>query len=677
MADLHSPLYTFYQSVYPGLGHTIQSCTPLPLSARSLIIKACQAQSWPDIDEQSTLRDLMLKHPPVILRRHFGLHTMPLINLAGFLQWDIADPLLSAILLDVMRALPLSSEETKLAREASWNKEMVLVFGKSQPTQIRWELFFDSDPNTLLDQIHPLLPGNARHMSKIRSTLHYFRRKYQKRRHTLYARATHKNMSFGTRRDYEYREHTTLEGVGIFGQDDWQRYYARTGVKLEGGCEMRQKWYPSGAKPRTYFAQGGISYNDSRFLQNFFTDLANVFTPTNHDYRLRPERLRGLYGQTGDFFIYDLSNFTSNMNEQKYFVEHLSEFFKGVEVDVLDEEKGFVTHDLGDLLSAYCDTCVFGPLLSLEREPNHRNDHTLYPHGIASLLGIFGNLMTCTVAHYLIISPTTEGTESQNIAGDDGAKDEDAANNFESRTAISLVGCYAPDKCFKGSDPCAICLKRPLLQLYPSVTLMDNIVPPSLVTTVAYLLGQNPDSRYSFMGLESMTLHRRVSVIGKDLYRFLTSCFQKQYHDTMAIAQVYHGFTQLVKKFLLKDLKPSLTPYFWPLDPLLYEFGRDHPGLVLLCMKSEVLFQEIPVQRVQPCIEEELRNPGDAHWCNSDGRLKLLETLGYVTKEKLTFIGDLETAWLYWMGRLKLLRARVPDVYEYTVRAPIPHRFVR
>jgi hypothetical protein len=252
MATPHVPLCQCFKSVYPIWAVTIDSCRTIPLSARSLIIKCCQAQGWPNPTlESSTLGDLMLRHPPVLLSMQHGIVVRPLLSLAGLFSWNLTDPLSSAILLDIMRALPLASDEIQLAKVASWNKEMVLVFKKGGPSLIRWHLFFDPDPSSAFVPIHDELPANPRHMADIRSRLYYFRRKYEKRRHTLYPRATHKNMSYDTRRDYEYRTKQTLEDVPIFGQDDWQRHYANTGELLQGVCEMRQKWYPSALKVPT------------------------------------------------------------------------------------------------------------------------------------------------------------------------------------------------------------------------------------------------------------------------------------------------------------------------------------------------------------------------------------------------------------------------------------------
>jgi hypothetical protein len=173
-----------------------------------------------------------------------------------------------------------------------------------------------------------------------------------------------------------------------------------------------------------------------------------------------------------------------------------------------------------------------------------------------------------------------------------------------------------------------------------------------------------------------MTVNKRVSTIGKDLYRFLTSAFNKGLHDLTEVYLVYEGFTNLVQKFLLSTIRPSLAPYFWPANPLHYDFKKDHPGLVLLTLRSEVLFHEIPLLRRIPCNEQSLVTPGDIQKCNSDGRLKLLERLGYLEKEEVSFFGDLSQSWAHWLWRLKIVRVRVPNVYDYSVVEQVPARFV-
>lgn len=197
------------------------------------------------------------------------------------------------------------------------------------------------------------------------------------------------------------------------------------------------------------------------------------------------------------------------------------------------------------------------------------------------------------------------------------------------------------------------------------------------MTTVAYLFGRSPDSRYSFIGLEAMPVNKRVSVIGKDLYRFLSSVFNKGVRELTEVYEVYEGFTRLVRSYLLKGVTASLTPYFWPVNPLHYDFFSDHPGIVLLTMKNEVLFHDIPLFQKIPCEEQSLTQPGDTQRCNSDGRLKLLERLGYVQKDQVTYFGTLEQSWAYWLWRLKLLRHKIPSVYDFSVVSHVPSHFVR
>jgi hypothetical protein len=262
---------------------------------------------------------------------------------------------------------------------------------------------------------------------------------------------------------------------------------------------MRQKWYPSGPKPRTYFAMGGKAYANARFLQDFFTDLTNVFPSTNHIQRLEPYRLRLEVNEDDQphYLIYDLSSFTSNMQAQRSFCRSLAEFFKGVEVEVFDEHYGRYLADLGEMLEDYNEHCVDYPLLNQERVPDDvRTVDGDYHHGAASMLGIYGNLMTCTVAHFMIVSLSVENPyEEDNTAGDDGMILFFLLTYYSVLIAISLVGVFAIDKTFRSDEPGAIALKRPVYEDFDpdtqsmKISTKDNLVPPTLAVAVSYLEG--------------------------------------------------------------------------------------------------------------------------------------------------------------------------------------------
>jgi hypothetical protein len=614
---------------------------------------------------------MLLGHPDVFLRsedKH--LDAVSLISLGSIfnLQFDMLN---SAILLDIMRAMPLPGDQIKEARWDSWYKEIHLSEGMHRPSMVNWSVFFD--PNQPPDsQISTMLPINPKNIEQIRIQLCHFRRKYTES--TLYARATHKNMSWSTRREFERDSGLTLEEVPIYGQDDWQRYYHSSGVKLEGVCEMRQKWYASGAKPRTYFAQGGTSYTHSRFLQDFFTDLANAFTPTHHIDRLRPERLVGSTVDRDDphFFIYDLSNFTSNMSEQREFCYELAKFFEGVPVRTLDEKEGFVWRDLGELLLEYCIHCVEGVALSYERWDSSLDDHVAY-HGVASLLGIFGNLMTCTVAHFFIVSTTSRDWNELNVAGDDGVKASDRLDNYDDHLAISLVGNYSRHKCFWGDDPCPICLKRPFIETFPTATNLTNIIPPTLITTLSYLTGSNVDPRYTTVGLEDLPFSKRLSTIGKDLFRFLASAYMTT-ADEEDVAIVFEGFCQIVKNFAKSKFDPwcpSLKP-LWPVHPATYDFHSAHPAM-MLASRASLSPRLVKVVGRIPDQDTMLRSVGDEVLCNSSKRLQLLVRLGYLMEEEEEVLEvDEYRLFQFWYNKLMRIPPVDQPLYRYQVIRDVP-----
>jgi len=663
----------FLSGLYPDYRILIRQSVTLSLKARSLVVKACQAQSWP-VDPNSTLYKLM---DPIKIILYLGPRNqlcLPLLDYAPHYRFEF-DELTSTILLDIMRGLEVPEFERKEAVLASWAKEICLSESKKRESAIRWDYIFDFQAP--LDEpidVAGLLPSNPTSLRMIRNRLQVFKRRYSKTIRILHARATHKNMSRGTRRDFERKTDIDLEGVAIFGQDDWQRYRARTGDDLEGYCEIRQKWYPSGTKPRSYFTQGGVAYKHSRFLQTFFTQLVNGFPSTNHISRLQPHRLAGnMDRENPAYLVYDLSNFTSNMSEQQYFVWELAKFFLGVIVIVLDEWDGYIYRDLGELLFEYHAYCVDEPELTYERFDPLREDPIR--HGIASLLGIFGNLMTCTLAHWIIISPTCDEDEA-NVAGDDGLKPEDVLDNYESRLSISYVGDFAPDKVYR-QDSHAVCLKRPFTDSYPTCFLGLSIIPPTAVTAMAILQGEQfHDPRYIRIFDSSMTHRKKINVIGKDMMRFLRSCFEAGYQDSSLVYSVWRGYGNAIKSYIpdFDPNEPTLSP-IWPVSPAGYEF-TEHDPIAVLVVRARGIVQRIPVREElsdDPTVE---RKSGEVFECNLSPRLSLLRRLGYIEEETVEYDPTEQEAVRYWVDKLSKKKGLVNKLSRFTVAVDIPDRFM-
>lgn len=674
---IRSDLKQLFCLVYPRYRSVIRSILGLPLSARTLLIKACQAQSWPSPDSFSTLRRMIDEHPYVLITEPLPVY-LPFGEFGPHFNLELQNPLESAILLDICRGLPLpTTEEVFEAQAASWAKEIKLVHGHKREARVNWDVFFVDGCQEL--PIADGVPPNPSMARRIHHQLKRFRDKIRGRR--FYPRATHRNMSRSTRREYEQSTGKSLGGIPIFGQDNWAKIYHDTGVQIRGSCEMRQKWYHSGAKPRTYFAMGGEAYEACRHLQDFFTELVDFFLPTNHKTRLQPDRLflsSRFEKEEPHFRIYDLSNFTSNMAEQSRCLAGLERFFEGVEVEIVDERFGLVATSMDELLSHYIEVCVDRPEVSLERYPGtdlREGDlHDSIPHMVASLLGIFGNLMSCTFAHYLMVSPVVKDEGELNVAGDDGILPEDAANPEPVRRVIDLVGSCAMEKTFRGDEDSAIALKRPVWEDLPHLRSAYNIIPPSVVRCVQVLDKNFSDPRYPPV-FEQRSFNEGLDVVGRDLLRFLRSAYLRRYEDVIRLTEVLDGFERMVKQ--IRGTRPypgtrGTQGYTWPVHPYVYEFLETPPLTVLSVNYAPRILWATKLGRL-PVYNDTDLYCGLSFESNSSPKLKMLESFGYVEKEEVRELLE-DYRVLSFLGMLAA-PIYIPAIYTYTVVKDVPDVF--
>jgi hypothetical protein len=645
------------------------------------LIKQCQAQVIfnPAESNPDTLQKLLRQEPDVYL---WGTNIGPSTSLAldAFMGYfsgvDITDPLQSAMALDIIRGAEVTDTDRDVYITRGWNTEIYLA-ETPQQVDANFEAIFDINSTRPLFGIYLPAPWIRLLVYK---KLCRFRERLEGSLFT--ARATHKNMSRSTRREVEEFIGHDLDQP-IFGQDDWQKLYHYHDFKAEGVVEMRQKWYRSQAKPRTYFAMGGSTYDASRFLQDFFLQLTDLVPCTNHKTRLRPNRLYVQDPSTDHLLIYDMSSFTSNMRNQKQFNRELAEFMRGVTVYILDERYGPTSTDLGDLLDQYNDICVDGPYLSYERAPQKcwSGPNTVTRHGSASMLGIFGNLTSCTFAHFLLMTPVIDGPDQDNTAGDDGALVETPLNQPVIPQCLEKVGVCAPDKCYRSDEYGVVCLKRPLHESPPGFDFYDNIVPPNINMTLSYL-GIEDDPRYDSHYDDNISLIDRINLVGKDMRRFMMSAYKQKYQDLDKLCEVYEFFTGLVavsdNHQLCKKLRgprnlPRNEYILWPVHPRDYDFLSIDPIWMMCSQFTSGIF---PKRDTQPCKSSELRLRGDKHVCNSDKRLKLLFTLGYLERDKVVeyMMGPEGVA--RWYAELFVRIKPEPTLYTYTVLEDIPDELV-
>lgn len=656
--------------IYPNHTSFARFVSRMTLNQRSVTIKCCQAQKIPSRDTDSPLLQMILSAGPVYL----GLtNPEPFLETLQTFESQINGPVSAAISLDICRSLPLQLPQIDEAILKSWNKEIECCETHPSPSQINWDTIFD--PLRHHEPIMPCFPPNEPMAVYVYASL--CRWKESLRGRLLYPRATHKNMSRSTRREFEEVTGKDLDNVPIFGQDDWLKLYMDSGIELGGVCEMRTKWYPSGAKPRTYYAQGGESYKYSAHLQNPFSALVNSMTITHHVTRLLPSRLF-LRNERQHFLIYDLTSFTSRMDEQRHFCRKLAEHCYGVEVFIMDVREGVLSKDLGELLDDYCDHCVEFPKVSYERFPGRGGDHLISEHAKASMLGIFGNLMTCTFAHGAVLAQVVHSDNEVNVAGDDGVVLEDDERPYLVDLGIRSLGDYEREKTFSSRDDAAICLKRPIHQTGTRLYHGTACIPPNMAL-YHHLLEGIEDPRYTFM-YPDLSQAEKVSIVGKDLMRFLRSVHRSSWKlddvelgMAVSVAKGFTSLTHMPPEGRLMNCGDSL---FWPNVPHYPEDLRLFDPMYCLVLARYRGNATISLRERREDVDISDWQPGEVRQGNKSIHLGFLEKLGFLecSKEELE---DLEgdAGFLKLLGRLTEFSDE-PEVSNMLLLKAIPYQLI-
>lgn len=582
----------------------------------------------------------------------------------------VQSSLIAPILLDLCRGLPLPPLEVTSAQISGWNKEISLCEEETRPGVVKWDVLF-TPSRWHNESLAPGLRPNPKMCQLWYSSLLRWRNRQRNR--LLYPRMSHKNMSRSTRRFAEEMLDIDLDDTPIFSQVNWQQVYCERGIQLPGCSEMRQKWYPSGAKPRTYYSQGGVHYRYSSYLQNVLSDLCNSNPITHYVTRLQPSRL--LLKDGAHYRIYDLTSFTSNMNEQRHFVNALANWCYGTPVLKYDARCGILDEDLGEMLFEYNQHCNISPEVSYERFMTDREEPHLAVHSMASMLGIYGNLMTCTVPHGILISMTCEDEDEVNVAGDDAQVLERDDRRDEQELCISYLGSMEWSKTFRSDDEACICLKRSLIEdgnrLLPGLAL----IPPTLVRC-AHLLEGYDDPRYSFLD-QDLSKRSCISMVGKDLLRYLRSVYRAKAQLTddeidyalsharqlSKLAGTYDDFGSYGRLPQCNDL------VFWPYVPRVEEF-RDMDPFDLLILSRYREPAKVPQLEFQEVSMSELRTFGDSARGNKTQHLGFLEKLGYVESDRVEVMKwgneGREYVWKLYTD------FETPVLYDFTVVKEIP-----
>jgi len=131
--------------------------------------------------------------------------------------------------------------------------------------------------------------------------------------------------------------------------------------------------------------------------------------------------IRSSYEDT--LFIYDYSSFTSTLHEIRNFTAALARYFDDVYVKVVDTYHGVVEVSVGQLLSTFNQTCNVDPKFDTWKfeGPEYDRVEGVFPESFhnAGMLGVPGNISSCTLLHGLHLAVLVLSMESCRVVGDD------------------------------------------------------------------------------------------------------------------------------------------------------------------------------------------------------------------------------------------------------------------
>jgi len=484
------------------LANLIAFVSHLDFSGRKALITLARSQSIPDI---ATSPILFAKTRPVLdkLVRFPPFHSLAdqLVPEAHTIIRLLHSSLTTGLLIVYALGVELSDDQAIKGKEESFSKELLSTQTVRLPEAWNWRAIINPDRHRG-EVIHPLFPVLSplqRTFSKaipsLRSSYferiilpHYSRRGISTETSTLLLNKIRDNRVckvWGNRRTF----HRGIDRLNVTSKDV-VHHMIRTGQWVHGRTEMKQRWYPSGLLPRTYFAWGGCAIAVAGYLRNFFNDLGDIYAPTHRHHRVQPDWLRSQSLSHGGFLFYDLTSFTSWFHEQTPFLRALGDRFRNTPVYLVGEDLTLSQHDLGSLIHGYTDWVndfpefiVNGRILGMEFE------NESFRHLCAGFLGVPGNLVTCTLAHGLALGSLHANESELQVPGDDvGASFTTGDNRTDHMTCASTLGVLQFDKVFHTPELC-LYLKRLVLDLGDRIQLAPMLIYPLL----PYLV--NPQSR--------------------------------------------------------------------------------------------------------------------------------------------------------------------------------------
>jgi hypothetical protein len=398
----------------------------LPFSWRKLILDACRVQE--SILHNDRLREALHRLPSEIVSFSYNRtnYEVTPLSIADYFENLYDSTLCCSILSYFVRAESTAypSEAVKIREETITKEISAALYYKPIYRRLDYFSLIGSQSDAYAWGSYP--SGN------------------NARTKTLFSHGIRQLVSRWSREDAEilFPYYNGSKNVGYTTQDLYERYidpggevpetgrnvstqdllvlYHRTGKRIGGPLEVRCKWGYGDLKPRLYYSLGGDGYWEGLYIQPIANAICRILPSTHPFTRFDISRIGEL--QAGELLItYDYTSFTTSLEELKYFLSFLAREFEGVSLLALDVWEGLVDLDIGEYLHRYNEAVNHHQEFDLRRLKEFKAtlSETVFHQGRSGSLGTQGNIVFSTALHGLNISSFTGTPEKDSCVGDD------------------------------------------------------------------------------------------------------------------------------------------------------------------------------------------------------------------------------------------------------------------
>jgi len=364
------------------------------------------------------------------------------------LDWILESTCRTSIAKSTILAMPISKScQTRIKRDMVI-KELSAMESTPRESTVNWSAIFEGFSD------YEIIPGNPHR--RVTRGVHFRIKAWADRQSSaiIYPHFGTKILASRSKESLDFCFDDRLPMSSI----QAEVHYSRTAEEGFGPVEMKQAWRPAHLVPRTYFAQGLSSFHASKYLRNAFNQLGDLFRNTNRFERTIPGLI--MHSPQNKLYIYDLTSFSSLFHEHRSMLLALADQVEDTDVEIYDSHFGLSHTSLSFLIRQYVQECVDRPSYVTLLYP--MDSFLEFRHNVAGFLGVYGNIITCTIGHGILLATVDDSFNTNWCAGDDaGSSTEEEKFPVLDRT-VRHAGSYAEEKVFEGHQPGAVALKRSL-----------------------------------------------------------------------------------------------------------------------------------------------------------------------------------------------------------------------